>query len=338
MKKAKITLILLLSLVLLAACSPKAEPKTALQDALKKQAAVTSYNFNGSAELNFQLPAEAAGQDPTSQMVINALKDTKLTWSGAYRLEPFQTEILFNLSTNINGANITLEIPVIANEETVFFKIPMLTQDQFVAADLKELSQMMDGDNPFSAEGLKKNQELVLKIEEIVFASLKDDLFTRNEITDQMTLPSGEINDLVSIVITQENIAPLLNQLYKESLPQIIDLFGQNGILSSEEVTEAKNSLAKNNIEQQIQELQQKVKINHFQWDSYIDKQGQIRKQEIALNLEDVTGEGKFGTIDLKITSSTDNINGTPTFKHPIPSKEETIPFTDFIMLMGGGL
>jgi hypothetical protein len=335
MKKAKIILILLLALLVLAACSPSLEPKAALQEALKKQASVTSYDFNGEAQLKLQLSTEEAAQDPTSQMVINALKDAKLAWTGAYQVNPFQLELVLNLSANINGADITFEIPVIANEETAYFKIPMLTQDRYVAVELKELSQMTGNKNPLSVEELKKNKELTLKVEEIVFTSLNDNLFTRSDVTDEMTLSSGKVEDLIGINITQENFAQVVTQFFKEALPQILDLLVQNEVISSEEATEAKNDLAENDIEQQIQEFQQKVKINNLQWDNYIDEQGQIRKQEIMLNM-DATDQGQSGTVDLKITSFTNNINGTPTFKLPVPSKEETIPFMDFMMLMGG--
>lgn len=336
MKQVKMIMALLLSFLLLAACSTSLEPKEALQVALKKQINLISYEFEGEGRFSIQLPDGLAEGDPTAAMVIGALKDAKLSWKGAYVQEPFKMEMTLNLASNVNGMSMNFEVPIIMEQEVLYFKIPILTQDQYVFMDMNELTQISGQTNPFSAEELKKSQELATKFQEIVLNSLPTELFTRGELNNEVSLPSGKVEDLISVKITEREVKPVLIKLISEAGPQIIDLLVEQKLLTVEEATEAKNSMTQDDINLAIDEFQQSVKINQFQLDTYLDEQEQIRIQDVLLNAE-YSSEGQTGLMDVKITSKLNNLNGTPAFQLTVPAKGETIPFIDFIGQMGGG-
>jgi hypothetical protein len=337
MKQVKMMTALLLSLLLLAACSPSLEPKEALQEALTKQISLTSYEFEGEGQFSFQLPDELAEGDPTAAMIIGALKDSKLSWKGAYQQEPFQMEMTLNLATNVNGMSMNFEVPVLIDKEIVYFKIPILTQDQYVSMNLNELAEMSgETTNPFSAEEMKKSQELATKFQGIVLNSLPTELFNRGELTNEVTLPSGKVEDLVSVKITEKDIKPVLIKLIGEAGPQILDLLVEQKLMTAEEATEAKESINPDEINAAVDTFQESFKIHTFQLDTYLDDQGQIRVQDISLNA-DFSSEGQTGVMDIKITGKMNNLNGIPTFKLTVPAEGDTIPFLELMGQMGGG-
>lgn len=336
MRKSFFTLLLIFSIIALASgCGQSKTPKQALQDALKKQNEVKSYSFAGDAQFAVNIPAAAVENDPTAKMVLDSVKDAKLSWTGAVQNEPFQMEANFNLKANFNGAEMNFKIPVLLKDNKLYFKIPLLPDQRFIVMDLEELAKQSGEKNPLSAEQIKKSQEMTLKIEDILFTALNDSLFVNGD-TKSIKLPDQTVDQLVTIKLTQENIGPAVKAIITDAAPKIIDTLLQYETLTADQAKSAKDELAKLKVDDGLKEMEKSVKINQAQIDSVVDDQGFIRQQNIDLNL-DITQEGKTGTFGVKITQSSNDINKPAVFKTPIPKAEETVPYSELMKQMGSG-
>ncbi|MGE5703777.1 MAG: hypothetical protein ACM32O_14720 [Clostridia bacterium] len=346
MQKSRFSLplLLLFMLALVAAgCGQTVPVKEALKAASQQQTTLNSYSFSGTMALRIDSQSPELNNDPESKMVIDALKNTKISYRGTTSLDPQQTEIILDASIPMQDVSMNFTMPIVMNQEKLWVKIPALPMlpesndlsGKYVEIDYKELSQL-SGQPINASTNTKAQRELANKILDIFFKDMGDSYFADVK-KEEAGLPQDVAAErVVKFQLTNESVMPFIKTLLGSTLPQIIDATAQSEVakemnMTAEEAAQAKTELqtALKELETN-QDLQKTVQVKKADMLFALEKDNGISYQKTDVDLvitpPEETGSVNFGfTLDQKIN----NKNAAPKWEIGIPKAEEVVKFME---------
>ena len=336
----KRTVILLLSLMLIVSlavgCSAsKLTAKEIIIDGIDKNKDVQTMSIDGTVKLDIDL----SQANITSQelMYLQMISGIEFSYTGKQSIETKQMEIAVQARANFQEFDFTFDIPIILKDDILYVKIPALlktlfpdsplTDDiskEFIAINLAEMA----GEQKISQE---QDQELAIQLVKDLINSLDDSIFVKED-KKEFTLTSGTVDNAVSIVVTQDNLQPLLENFMTNGLPIITGYLEQLAIDSAqkEQLQQFKDHLnnSSQELEQAIQEIPNLVTINTLRGTVVFDKKGFLRKGTFNADvIAHTETEGDIG-ITVSVEENIDNINSEVEFTMPTPTEEQIIDLT----------
>jgi len=328
--KKKLFLILHLILVItisLTGCAQKDKnAKELLLDLSSKSPIVKSYTFEQNIDLFFDMQGKTNISETLSN--IQMIPELHIDLLGKQVNSPKQLEGEINTRTTLNGREFTYDTPYYFEQNNLYLQLPSIVTNfmpnpsrKFLSLDL---SKQLIGNQRFL-------NDFPLLLREIA-KRLNDGAFEME--TDKgILIPDGEINNIISINITQENLKNFLKSVSKDDLITLLNL-----AIKYTDVEEQKNILnewiakVKNNSDILTvlhDSIDQYINIENLKFTTFYDKEGFQRKILIDLDIfwyinNDETFQIK-GTIEKNIK----DINQEVIFDKEIPNTDQIIDIND---------
>jgi hypothetical protein len=278
------TVILIFSLLI--GCSSEDELKLEVLEAISKQNEISSYHFNGSANLHLDWASlTQSRQDPLTASLTGLLTNSNIQWEGAAQKESAQLEM--DLTIQPHQSDSTFSIPIIIKDNKLYFNIPLLTvsDEEYLYLDLEgDLTSL-----PFTS--------ILTHIAE----AMDEKMF------EEINKDDDETTKTIAIHITQENIQEIIESL-QTKLPLIITELENSNLINTEKATQWR--------EYSASELADKIMITDMDEAGLIsftiNQQGFITEQALKLY---------FANQSLEINNRLDNINQDFQFEKEIPEQ-----------------
>jgi hypothetical protein len=346
-------LILVLAISVVSGCGTKDNKAASeiLQDAFNKSFEMKSYSFDGTMQLNLDIPQElldTATQD--EQMGIEILKNAKLNFKGAYQEDPLQMELILSMDLPIGDMKTSIEVPMLMNEKSMWVKFPNLPipgteafAGKFVEFNFDELAQLSG--QPISENYIKQEKKFTREIISIFFKHFEESYFTKIDV-DSLSLPDGiDAENAVEFKITQDKVRPFVTTLVEKVLPEIIDIMAKEEYkdllgISPEMAEQAKQDLSssKSQLDEGLAEYEKAVKSTNISIKTAVNKDGFAVHNAIHISGDFADPESSLTLkVGIDAAFNTSNINKKPSFVNSIPpAADQVIPFQE-LMFMGMG-
>lgn len=326
-----IILTLLLITTLTIGCGNDSAKEYALKH-IKQQQEIETMSFDGNIKLNLDLSDVINNNEAASyfQSYLQFLSALEFEITGKEAVDPMHSEMNIKAKTNLEGMEFAYDLPIIINENVMYLKpgqlgalLPM-DGKEYLMVDLSESATEIDQETT-----LKDSIALVNSI----VNSIDEAAFSKGNPKD-FTLASGKASEVVNVSITQENIKPILEGLYNNSLPlflEQLDKYSASGEqLGQDEQIKEKLNIEKAEFDKFISELDSKLTINDFTITSVYDEEGFQRK--IIIDGDIIITTTELGQIPLKINYdfNINDINQKIEFEMPIPAQENVINVKEF--------
>jgi hypothetical protein len=346
-------LILVLAISVVSGCGTKDKKAASeiLQDAFNKSFEMKSYSFDGTLQLNLDIPQELLQTaTPDEQMGIELLKNAKLNFKGAYQEDPMQMELILSMDLPIGDMKTSIEVPMLMTDKSMWIKIPNLPipgmeayAGKFVELNFEELAQLSG--QPIPETDLKKQQKFAEEMISIFFKHFEESYFTKIDV-NSLSLPDGiDAENAVEFKVTQEKIKPFVTTLVEKVLPETYDLMAKEEYkdllgFSQEMAEQAKQDLSssKSQLDEGLAEFEKAVKNTNISIKTAVNKDGFAVHNAVHISGEFTDPESsqtfKLG-VDAVFNNS--NINKKPSFVNSIPpAADQVIPLQE-LMFMGMG-
>lgn len=326
MAKSKVWLalisLLLATALVISGCTAKTKsPQEALQASLVKSGEIKTQSFSGSVKIE-ELKIPETDEMGTVQM-LSMLKDSELSWTGAYRADPMHMEMTLTLALK-GDMSFNLNMPIIMNKDKVWVKIPSIPvlplpesiTGKFLELDLKQLAeesgQAVPDFDPI------KNQKFASEVIAIIFNNVDEETYLTDVKVKEAGLPEGvDAKQVIRFQMSKEQVEPLINTLVEKIVPEIINLLSSNAEyrdlagVTQDELDEVKKGLAETNkeeIAEGMAEFNKAVKSLNVTSNIAIDAKEYLVYSDFLFRIE-LDVEGETGTVALKGVSETKNIN-----------------------------
>ena len=328
MKKTLIIIFILLLISTMTIGCGKDEPKDIMLQSIEKGKEINSSTFNGTMDISFDL----SGVKSQDFGPLFMLSELHFVMDGKTTNDPMQLE------ANIKLQGLNMDLSVQMKDNKMYIKLPkMLTiyfndpSKEYIYIDLADSISNID---------LQSNQEESVRITKSIIESLDNNAFI-SENTEEYTLKEGNVSDVVSIIITQENLKPFLQLLVANTVPLLLEQMDQYSVTEEQKAQfeQMKNDLAMNKEEivKTINELDKYLTLNDFKMTSVIDKDGFERVS--LLNLDAVIRTEQQDELGLKMNmvQNINNINEEITFEMPFPTDEQMMDIEELEQMFNMG-
>jgi len=343
---------LMVSLMLVVSgCSSSESAQESLQKAFTKSADIRSYELSGSVKLqDLNLPPEVL-QEEGAAGALGLLKNTELSWTGAYRADPMLMELSLKIATGGDLA-MSFQIPIVMNSEKMWIKIPNipmlgLPEDlvgKFVELDLKKLAEQQGTEWLAPSPDPDTAVKLLNDIYGIVFKHIDEKQILSEPKPEDVGIPKDMAKRVVQLHVTKEQIEPFLNTLVKDIAPEVIELLSQHEEyrqmlqLEPKDLDEAKRQLSETkdqDIKDAMTEFNKSVKDLEVTANVGIDKDGYASYDDLTVKVG-IEDDGQSGSGAIKIVSGMSNINGSVHFENGEPKADQIIPMDELQSKLGG--
>ncbi|WP_127582732.1 hypothetical protein [Paenibacillus koleovorans] len=291
-KKLAVLAMASLAVVSAAGCSEGKQAKEHMLQALRKQAEIRSYSFEGRAELQLSetLRASEMTGDPLTGLLVQSLTASQLRWSGTAQVEPLRLESKLSVAP-ASGIG-QLDVPILIKDTKMYMQIPLLNpKNEYVSMDLGGKSANLSQSSRLLAD---QTAALLEAIDSKWFAS---------------TTSSGDRPAIYTIDIKADNAGPISAQL-KLQLPEWIDRLASAGLVGQPQAKALKASIADQTLKIQPPRLIRLVAGA----DGYVSE----LQTDISYTLE---ANGTTTPLQrLALSNQWSRINETPAFNQDIPA------------------
>ena|GEM_PF-188517 len=342
---------LMVSLMLVVSgCSSSETAQESLQKAFTKSADIRSYELSGSVKLqDLNLPPEVL-QEEGAAGALGLLKNTELSWTGAYRADPMLMELSLKIATGGDLA-MSFQIPIVMNSEKMWIKIPNipmlgLPEDlvgKFVELDLKKLAEQQGTEWLAPSPDPDTAVKLLNDIYGIVFKHIDEKQILSEPKPEDVGIPKDMAKRVVQLHVTKEQIEPFLNTLVRDIAPEVIELLSQHEEyrkmlqLEPKDLDEAKRQLSETkdqDIKDAMTEFNKSVKDLEVTANVGIDKDGYASYDDLTVKVG-IEDDGQSGSGAIKIVSGMSNINGSVHFENGEPKADQIIPMDELQSTLG---
>ncbi|WP_232698358.1 hypothetical protein [Brevibacillus daliensis] len=341
--------------LVLSGCGDSRPGKEVVQEALKKQASLNSYGFDGKLKLNLGVDAAALQADPQAGMFLEMLKNSELTYRGNASLEPFQMEVTLDAKVDMQGASTTFSIPMIMNQDKMWIKVPALDmvpelamlKGKYIELDYKELEQMAAAQGEatempkFDAATMKEQKEMTIKLTDATMKHYGPEYFVDAKKEEIPNFPADVKADrIVNLKVTNETMIPFLKTSVEKVIPEVLTVLAESPSMKEalaqdaqaieQFKTEAKDFAA--DVDKNEADIKSALNIKKANYFLAIDKDKNIPFQLMDW---DVTisdkASGQSFDIGLIFEQKSSNFDTAPKWELPIPKGDEVITFTDLM-------
>lgn len=316
MRKA---LILILSIIMLitltVGCAE--DQRTAKQivlDSIDRSVDINSMDYSG--ELDIVMGSNDENKNNKVSSFMQFLNKINITFNGEQVNKPLQVEINTNVSTDVQGTDLSLDVPIIAKDDLLYFKIPVMLQPFMSKLNKEYLA--MDISN-YTIEDYKVDSTNLLKI-------IIDDLDDSNFIKEDKNLYSVKgirTGNVVTINITQDNLKPFVENFVIDGLPELIKYLDKYSIAEEQklQLKELKSEL--DNQSTSIDQLINNLRINKLGLTNIYDNNGFLRKIIFDIDIVFINNLKEENQIAVKGDYFVDNLNKKVKFEMRIPTKDQ---------------
>lgn len=345
-------LVILLSMVLvLSACGSEEqkEPQDALIQAYNNLAEADSYDFESTMTLDMELN-EGMISDPDLNMMASMFSSPTIRVSGQYQQDPMAVVMDVNLILE-GDMSIQLDIPMVVNEEAMWFKIPSTPffpvpnelEDKFVKIDLEELQQDMEQDTSVNEIDSFTEEEIQLlgkEVTEIALAAFDPDVFFSTESREDVTIPEEiTANNIVQFEIMDENFEESLDTLLFDVVPSVLNFIAEQEWekFDTDIFEEAINDFEqeRSNLEENLEEILEDIRINEIKFIVAIDNKDYPEYQSFNFDFSSRDASDEFQRMSVFYDYSLTNINSAD-ISITLPSDDESIDLDDAMELLFG--
>lgn len=347
-------LILVLAMALIAGCG-MTNKKTAnqmLQDAFVKSSELKSASIDGFMELNLELSDDLlATLGPDEQMIIETIKNTKISYRGNYQLAPQQAEIILSADVPFGDLKMNIELPILMLEEKIWIKVPSLPipgmdafAGKFIEMDLKQLAEQSGEPIPNLSDNIQAYTKFSNEVTPVFFKHFDETYFNKIDVKNLSLSSNANVKDAVEFKIAQNQLKPFITTVVEKVMPEMFDIMAKDEYqklfgLTPDMVAEAKKELtvSPTDLDEAMAEME-KVLSNFFISAIFaIDKNGFMPQQTytIASDFKNPEGPGT-GSFKLNVIMNTTKINEKVTFENSFPPSP-VIPFEE-LLGMGMGM
>lgn len=335
--------------IVLTGCNSSKSPKEALQSSMTKSADIKSYSFKGSMKMeDLKIPAQGADAQSTTAL-LNMLKSTDVSWTGAYRADPMLMEMTLSLAIKGDMA-INLNIPIVMNKEKIWIKIPnipMFTipdnmKNKFVELDLKKLAEQSGQPVPNIDPG--KSQKFTNDVLGIVSKNVDEKQYLSDVKVKDAGLPAdADVKQVIQFKLTQDQVEPFVNTVMEKIAPEVIDLLSKNEEyrnmlqLKPADLDQAKKDLDKakgQDMTKAMADFKKTVKSLVVTANLGIDKNEYPTYTDVHVKT-DFDMQGQAGSAAFKLVSQLMDINKDAKFEYPDGPKD-VVTMEQFQQEMGG--
>lgn len=307
MKKALI-LILFLTMLITLTIGCGEDERTAKQivlDSLVKNLDIKSMTYSGKLDV---------------VMDSNINKFT-ITFTGKKINEPLQMETDINSTTNIQGMNLTLDIPIIAKDDFIYFKIPSILQPFMSKSDKEYLV------TDISFKNIADYKVDTANLYKILIDDFDDSSFVKEE-KNSYSAEGVNIGNVVAINITKENLKTFLENFTDDGLTELINYLDKYSIAEKQkfQLQQYKFELDSNSksVDKIVNDFNQKLTINKINIVGIYDKNEILRKIILDLDVKVNDNQQNETNIAIKGEYIIETINKNVKFEMHIPSIEQT--------------
>lgn len=309
-------------------CGKDNTPKDIVLQSIEKGQEINSSTFNGTMDITFDL----SGVKSQDFGPLFMLPELHFIMDGKTTNEPMQLE------ANIKLQGLNMDLSVQMKDNKMYIKLPkMLTiyfndpSKEYIYIDLADSISNID---------LQSNQEESVRLTKSIIESLDDNAFVA-ENTKEYSLEEGNVSDVVSIIITQENLKPFLQLLVVNTFPLLLEQMDQYSVTEEqkEQFEQMKNELAMNKEEivKTINELDKYLTLNDFKMTSVIDKDGFERTSLFNLDAVIRTEQQDELGIKMNMVQNINNINEEILFEMPLPTDEQMMSIEELEQMFNMG-
>jgi hypothetical protein len=335
--------------LVLTGCNSSKSPKEALQSSMTKSADIKSYSFKGSMKMeDLKIPAQGTDAQSTTAL-LNMLKSTDVSWTGAYRADPMLMEMTLSLVIKGDMA-INLNIPVVMNKEKIWIKIPNIPmfpipeniKNKFVELDLKKLAEQSGQPIPSIDPG--KSQKFTNDVLGIVFKNVDEKQYLSDVKVKDAGLPAdADVKQVIQFKLTQDQVEPFVNTVMEKIAPEVIDLLSKNEEyrnmlqLKPADLDQAKKDLDKakgQDMTKAMADFKKAVKSLDVTANLGIDKNEYPTYTDVHVKT-DFDDQGQAGSAAFKLVSQLMDINKDAKFQYPDGPKD-VVTMEQFQQEMGG--
>jgi hypothetical protein len=313
-KWVTLSMVAVVSVTALTACTDNTKIKEAVQQSLAKQNEIKASTFNGSMTLKLG-DGLLASSNPLMGGILSLAEESTIDWNGTATKEPLQLET--DLKLTPKGSTAGIAIPVLIKDSKLYFNMPAINKpEEYYSIDLQEISK--DSKTAFTADSLKNTSQVTTALAKLLFDGI--DAKWYNEAKDPIKLKDGASAKSITVDITKKNEQEI-NTLLQNKLPEFMQTLQTNGMLSSEQADKFINGPAKS------LKLEAPGKLTVA-----IDEQGFIRDQLMDLSFSITAASGNPSTSKITLHQAVDAINQPPAFKREVPKNVKS--FNDVIKHM----
>lgn len=342
---------MLAAVLVLAGCSSKEKsPQEVLKESMTKSAEMKSYRFSGSLRVEDLSIASPSGDDALGiGAMLNMLKGSELSWSGAYRLDPLLMEMDMSLALKGDMA-VTLNIPMVITKEKMWVKIPSipfvpLPEDvagkKFLEIDMKQMAEKSG--QPMPEFDPAKSQKFVNDVMAIIFDNIEEEQYFSNVKPGDAGVPDDAgVKQVVQFKVAKDQVEPFVKTAVEKIAPAMLDLFANNEEyrnmmgMTPEDIAEAKKELEAVNAEQLndgLEEFKKAVKTLDIVANLGIDSNGFLVYNDLSANTE-FDADGSAVKLAIKLVSQMKDINKEVEFQYP-DGPADVITMEEFEKKMG---
>ena len=327
MKKLSVIILSMILLigVLFTGCGKDQSPNQILLDSVKKTGEIKSSAFDFSMNLTLDTSKlNATNQELAPLQMFNEIG---ISMSGKQNVDPLQ----FEGTVNLKGMNLSLDIPILLKDNTLYVKVPAIFQSQIGDAQKQYIS--MDATEIVKNSNAQTSAEENQKIVNAVLNSLDSKAIVKEDVKN-FQLTDGKAEEAVSIVITKENLKPFLQKFMTEGLPIFFEQYEKYAVTedAKKEIQQMKDEFTKNKpvIDKTINEIDKYLTLNSFKTTTIIDENGFSRKSISTMDAIVTLGEQE-GTIGVKMNmeANTKEINKEQKFEMAVPTKDQVIDYKE---------
>jgi hypothetical protein len=310
-----LSIIAVVSMSLLTACTDNTKIKQAVEQSLAKQNEIKTSTFNGSMTLKLG-EGLLASSNPLMGGILTLAKDSTIEWNGAENKDPLQFETDLKLTPKDSTAGIS--IPVLIKDSKLYFNMPAINKpEEYYSIDLQKIGK--DTKTTFTADSLKNTSQVSTALAKLLFDGI--DAKWYSEAKDPIKLKDGSSAKSTSVDITKKNEQEI-NTLLQSKLPEFVQTLQTNGLISADQADKFKNGPAKS------LKLVAPGKLTVS-----IDDQGFIRDQVTDLNFTTNAENGNPVTSKITLHQAVDAINQPPAFKKEVPKNVKS--FDEVLKIIG---
>ncbi|MBU8881120.1 S-layer homology domain-containing protein [Bacillus sp. FJAT-29790] len=314
-----------------------------LKKAYDNELAIETYAYKGSMNLGLTLP-KSLQNSPEAGMIASMLKDIQVDISGSYQKDPMLMDATVDLTLS-GDIKTTISLPMVITKEKMWMKVPQTPfaplpeelNGKFIEFDMKELQELQG--QPIGALDIDLQTELALAINHLFLDQFADDFYNVVK-SDSIKVPSDiHVKHVVKFELTNENLQPFVETLFKGFLPQFFELLQEPKYAKALGMTEESIEMAKegmahitSNIDEIVKEINNVLAINKFEEYVVINQDDFIAYNLMDLNLDIKVKEETYG-FKLSYDQAKSKINEAVEFQVPIPDEANVISYKELLEL-----
>lgn len=323
--------------------TPTPEPTQTMADYLKEvyanEAALTSYEFEGSMNLGLVLPKTeiTTEEDAAFAAMFAIFEDIDVNMTGAYQLDPMLFEA--NVAVTLKGdVNVTFDIPMIITEdkmwmkfpETPFLPLPEEMAGKYIEFDMAELSALSG--QPAPTINVNLQTEFAIAIQDLFFDHFAEGFYKEVSKKEIGLENNSDVEKVVKFELTNETLVSFVDILFNKFMPEFVELLNTPGYAEALGITaedlalmqEILPELSGFDLEEVNNFIKSSININELTQYDAIHKDKYILSSLANIDIEFLAGEESFG---LKLAFDLNKSNVNKPVQITVPDPSQIVPF-----------